>query len=100
MLVVLYDRKEERPAHRVNERNKDNGIMDCLLYYASKGHRVIFCTHDKRFSTRAQVSIFLHPPCPFQGQWLKYNSQCAFSEVDCQNIETAILVLLCFSLVA
>ncbi len=38
------------------ERLKDDGILDCLLHFAAKGHNVLLCTNDKQFITRAQVA--------------------------------------------
>jgi hypothetical protein len=39
------------------ERLKDDGILDCLLHFAAKGHNVLLCTNDKQFITRAQVEF-------------------------------------------
>ncbi len=49
------DRPSELPAGRLIERLKDDGILDCLLHFAAKGHKIVFCTNDKQFITRAQV---------------------------------------------
>ncbi|CAL8468612.1 g8152 [Coccomyxa elongata] len=45
----------ELPAGRLIERLKDDGILDCLLHFAAKGHKIVFCTNDKQFITRAQA---------------------------------------------
>ena len=52
----LWARPSELPAGRLLERLKDDGILDCLLHFAAKGHKVVFCTNDKQFITRAQVA--------------------------------------------
>ena len=53
---VVQIRPTELPAGRVIERLKDDGILDCLLHFAAKGHNVLLCTNDKQFITRAQVA--------------------------------------------
>jgi len=51
------DRPFELPASRKRERLKDDGILDCLMHFTAKGHKVLLCTNDKQFITRAQVNL-------------------------------------------
>jgi hypothetical protein len=61
--MMQCDRPPARPSAPVGNQAHAAG---CLLYYAGQGHRVILCTHDKRFATRAQVTVWpqtVSTPC-------------------------------------